>query len=54
MCIRDRGELRTRLQQNLTHAPLFDSARFRGNLEAAYMTMWERYREGRAPEGFSV
>jgi predicted O-linked N-acetylglucosamine transferase (SPINDLY family) len=36
-----------------THA-LFDTVRFTRNLEAAYLTMWERYQRGERPQTFSV
>jgi predicted O-linked N-acetylglucosamine transferase (SPINDLY family) len=48
------GELRERLQRNRLSQPLFDTDRYRGNLEAAYMTMWERWQRGDAPAGFAV
>jgi protein O-GlcNAc transferase len=34
--------------------PLFDTARFTRNIEAAYLEMARRYRNGQAPEGFRV
>jgi len=37
-----------------THQPLFDPDRFRRHIEAAYETMWERYRRGEAPAAFDV
>jgi predicted O-linked N-acetylglucosamine transferase (SPINDLY family) len=46
--------LRARLQRDLTSSALFDGARFRGNLESAYTTMWKHYKEGHAPRGFAV
>jgi protein O-GlcNAc transferase len=45
---------RARLNQNRNSSPLFDNARFRSNLEAAYTTMWGRHRQGEAPQGFAV
>lgn len=48
------GELRERLQRNRLSQPLFNTDRYRGNLEAAYMTMWERWQRGDAPAGFAV
>jgi predicted O-linked N-acetylglucosamine transferase (SPINDLY family) len=36
-----------------THA-LFDTVSFTRNLEAAYLTMWERYQRGERPQTFSV
>jgi len=42
--------LRCKLQQNrLTH-PLFDTERFRGNIEEAYTTMWKISQQGDAPK----
>ncbi len=46
--------VKARLRQNRDNCPLFDTARFTRNLEAAYTQMWERHKRGRAPEGFSV
>ena len=34
--------------------PLFDPARYRRSLEAAYEVMWERWRRGDAPESFAA
>jgi protein O-GlcNAc transferase len=34
--------------------PLFDTKRFTRNIEAAYRTMWERYRRGEPPQPFAV
>jgi protein O-GlcNAc transferase len=34
--------------------PLFDTARFTANLEAAYRAMWERHQRGLPPESFAV
>jgi predicted O-linked N-acetylglucosamine transferase (SPINDLY family) len=42
--------LRCKLQQNrLTH-PLFDTERFRRNIEEAYTTMWKISQQGDAPK----
>ena len=35
-------------------APLFDCGRFTRNSEAAYMTMWQRWKDGKLPEAFTV
>ncbi|OGA46580.1 MAG: hypothetical protein A3F74_18460 [Betaproteobacteria bacterium RIFCSPLOWO2_12_FULL_62_58] len=48
------GELRTRLARNRTTCPLFDTDRFRRHIEAAYITMWERYQRAGLPESFAV
>jgi len=45
---------RARLERNRPSARLFDSARFRGNIESAYETMWERHLRGQKPLGFAV
>ena len=43
-------------RQRLTGAPsrLFDSDRFRRHIEAAYLTMWERWQRGEKPQAFCV
>jgi predicted O-linked N-acetylglucosamine transferase (SPINDLY family) len=46
--------MKEKLARNRASAPLFDTPRFTRNIEAAYAAMWERYRRGAAPEGFSV
>jgi predicted O-linked N-acetylglucosamine transferase (SPINDLY family) len=46
--------MRERLQQNRLSQPLFDTDRYRRNLEAAYTTMWERWQRGDKPAAFSV
>jgi predicted O-linked N-acetylglucosamine transferase (SPINDLY family) len=54
---RDRAALaalKNRLAENRTHAPLFNTARFTRNLEAAYQRMWARAENGETPESFSV
>jgi protein O-GlcNAc transferase len=46
--------IRAKLARNrLTH-PLFDTDRFRRNIESAYQTMWERSQRGEAPSSFGV
>ncbi len=47
-------EIRRRLDENRTTMPLFDIDRFAGNLEAAFDTMMDEYRAGRAPRPFHV
>jgi protein O-GlcNAc transferase len=48
------AHLRARLAQNrLTH-PLFDTARFTGNIETAYRRMWETWKTGKPPVAFKV
>jgi len=48
------GELRSKLRRNRQSEPLFDTARYTRNLEAAYTTMWERHRSGLPPASFAV
>ena len=48
------SELKTRLARNRTTYPLFDTDRFRRHIEAAYITMWERYQRAGLPESFAV
>ena len=46
--------IRAKLAANRDTTALFDTARFTRHLEAAYVTMIERYRRGEAPAAFSV
>jgi protein O-GlcNAc transferase len=46
--------LKDRLAQNRQSAALFDTARFTRNLEAAFVTMWERTQSGAPPAAFSI
>jgi protein O-GlcNAc transferase len=48
------GAIRDRLAANLAGAPLFDTARFRRHIEAAYATMWQRHEQGLPPAAFDV
>jgi predicted O-linked N-acetylglucosamine transferase (SPINDLY family) len=48
------SSIRAKLARNRDTQPLFDTARFTRNLEAAYTTMWERYRSGLPPASFGV
>jgi protein O-GlcNAc transferase len=43
------GRLRARLQENPAALPLFDTDRYRSNLEAAYVEMWGKFKRGEAP-----
>ena len=45
---------RTRLLDNRSKSPLFDTSRFVGNLEKAYSFMWENYKAGNTPKPFKV
>jgi predicted O-linked N-acetylglucosamine transferase (SPINDLY family) len=46
--------LRQKLAANRRTMPLFDTARFRRHIEAAYATMWEICLSGENPRGFAV
>jgi predicted O-linked N-acetylglucosamine transferase (SPINDLY family) len=46
--------IRARLATNRATAPLFDTARYTRNLEAAYVTMWQRQQSGLSAESFAV
>jgi predicted O-linked N-acetylglucosamine transferase (SPINDLY family) len=48
------ASIRARLAQNRGTCPLFDTARFTRNLEAAYRVMMARARAGAAPQAFAV
>jgi protein O-GlcNAc transferase len=47
-------EFRATLRRNRLIAPLFDSQRYRRNIEAAYIQMWERWQHGERPRAFTV
>jgi protein O-GlcNAc transferase len=46
--------IKAKLARNRDTYPLFDSARFARHIEAAYTTMWERYRNGEPVKPFAV
>jgi protein O-GlcNAc transferase len=46
--------IRDKLAGSRKTMPLFDTARFTANLEAAYRAMWERHQRGLPPESFAV
>jgi predicted O-linked N-acetylglucosamine transferase (SPINDLY family) len=46
--------LRERLASNRDKCVLFDTDRFRKNIEAAYTQMWQHWLAGKNPESFSV
>ena len=48
------GAARDRLEANRLSCALFDSDRFRRNLEAAYVTMYQRHQHGELPAAFDV
>jgi predicted O-linked N-acetylglucosamine transferase (SPINDLY family) len=47
-------EARRKLLANLPVAPLFDGTRFARGIEAAFLTMWERWQSGAPPQAFAV
>ena len=47
-------EICRKLDQNLKSAPLFDSDRFRRNIEAAYTQMWSFWQTGEQPSALKV
>ena len=47
-------KIRSKLARNRKTCPLFDTDRFRRNIEKAYVTMWERYQRGEPPASFAV
>jgi protein O-GlcNAc transferase len=46
--------IKDKLLRNRDICPLFDTARFTRHLEAAYITMWQRYHRGEPPAAFAV
>ena len=48
------ARIKTKLLHNRDIEPLFDTARFTRDLEAAYMGMWNRMQEGLPPASFAV
>jgi protein O-GlcNAc transferase len=46
--------IKAKLAQNRHTYPLFDTARFTRHIEAAYVTMWERYRPHKMSASFAV
>ena len=47
-------KIRKKLQSNRLSCPLFDTERFAGGIEAAYVRMWERNQAGLPLESFGV
>ena len=47
-------ELRDKVGRNRLAAPLFRTDLFRRHIESAYLTMWETFRRGERPHGFTV
>ena len=48
------GTVRTKLARNRETAALFDTNRFRLNIEAAYNEMWHSWESGQPPRTFAV
>jgi protein O-GlcNAc transferase len=48
------SEIRGKLAGNRETCALFDTVRITRNLEAAYLTMWERHRRGESPASFAL
>lgn len=46
--------LKERLARNRVAYPLFDTERSARHIEAAYVTMWQRYQKGERPQPFAV
>jgi predicted O-linked N-acetylglucosamine transferase (SPINDLY family) len=46
--------VRDKLESNRATAALFDMPAYAHRLETAYATMWETWRAGKPPAGFSV
>ncbi|HEX4027375.1 MAG TPA: tetratricopeptide repeat protein [Rhizomicrobium sp.] len=47
-------KVRAKLARNRDKSALFDTDRFRRNIEAAYTQIWERWLAGEKPKGFAV
>jgi len=48
------ADIKLKLARNRETYPLFDTDRFRRHIEAAYVTMWERYQRGELAASFAV
>ena len=48
------ADIRVRLAANRDMTPLFDTADYTRQLEAAYLTMWEKHLKGEPPASFTV
>lgn len=46
--------IRRKLEEQRDSCPLFDTDRFRRHIEAVYVRMWKRHRQGKPPESFRV
>ncbi|MEM9567963.1 MAG: tetratricopeptide repeat protein [Cyanobacteria bacterium P01_E01_bin.34] len=47
-------QIQCKLMQNIANTPLFDSDRFRHNVEAAYTHMWAAWQQGDQPKAFFI
>jgi protein O-GlcNAc transferase len=47
-------DFKSRLAENRRTFPLFDTARYTRDIEAAYAQMWERSQKGKPPQSFEV
>ena len=48
------ADIKARIIRNRDTCPLFDTVRLARHIEAAYMTMWERWQRGEPPSSFAV
>ena len=48
------GAMKSKLAKNRDTYPLFDTARYTRNIEAAYTRMWELSQKGKSPQSFTV
>ena len=46
--------LKTKLAKNRHNSPLFDTQNFASKIEAGYVAMYERYRDGLEPDHITV
>jgi protein O-GlcNAc transferase len=46
--------IKAKLADNRDTCPLFDTTRFTHDMEAAYITMWQRAQRSQPPENFAV
>jgi len=46
--------MKSKLAKNRDTYPLFDTARYTRNIEAAYTRMWELSQKGKSPQSFTV
>ena len=47
-------QINEKLQRNRLNTPLFDTDRFRQNIEAAYTKMWSLWHKGKTPRAFTI